>query len=645
VCIYLLFFFLSRCSSSPLGSPFSKTLLDALKEGNDETSEKIGAIRKKTRDRKREMAEERRAKALVGMSAFGTLAGSAVSDSRPAAAVDSADNRTTSMLASMFGLSAFASVRVCLQFILLNTNLFLNCHSYQTTVTRRTRSAKDPEPDKKAQPSWMAEMEAMEEESGVTCAVCQEGRTLQPSELLGLYAFMKKVTIPASQGGSKGDIDGTCMLMSLPVSCPRSLTGSQNESFFQLGKAAANALHGTSQALTAMAASSSISGGSNSNRNYYITTVSAGNAIHCSCHTRAKAADRSHPKAPKSEWEGASLRNSRVMCNVILPLVSSKSSSVPLIAVENALGEVNTIATTLLGVRPKSQVWNTLHDVRLLLLRMAYGEALNADCGGGSSSSNFLLVLYQLYTADMFSTNAELDNSQVAKHARGLSPGFLAACAIVDAADFDRQDTRSKRLERGVADAAPMAALCSILFYNSGDDSSTSAHDLTDTEKKSPSPNRQWESHKNKFLAGLLRCAGHRNSLGVNDSGCITARGISTGSKKNVERARSFMDWSITDDGPSAIFASKEKAKGGSILEDYAVALRPMITLYAIFNALSKEFVVNDTDENTLSASERLASSLETCHKASCIVDLLDVAEITMDHDVICKYFEKGLLI
>ena len=138
MCIYLLFFFLSRCSSSPLGSPFSKTLLDALKEGNDETSEKIGAIRKKTRDRKREMAEERRAKALVGMSAFGTLAGSAVSDSRPAAAVDSADNRTTSMLASMFGLSAFASVRVCLQFILLNTNLFLNCHSYQTEVTMMT---------------------------------------------------------------------------------------------------------------------------------------------------------------------------------------------------------------------------------------------------------------------------------------------------------------------------------------------------------------------------------------------------------------------------------------------------------------------------------------------------------------------------
>lgn len=489
-------------------------------------------------------------------------------------------------------------------------------------------------------------MEAMEEESGVTCAVCQEGRTLQPSELLGLYAFMKKVTVPSSQGGDKGDIDGTVMLLSLPVSCPRSLVGSAFESFFKRGKTAANALSGTSQALSAMAASSSLSGSSSSSRTSYITSVSAGNAIHCSCHAKAKAADRNHPKAPKSEWEGASLRNSRVTCNVILPLVSSKTSTVPLIAVENALGEVNTITTSLLGARPKSMLWNVLHDVRLLMLRMSYGEALNADCGGGSSSSNFLLVLYQLYTADMLSNNAEIDDSQVAKHARGLSAGFLAASSIADAVDFTRHDTRSKRLERGLADAAPMAAICSILFYNSTDECSGTkliAHDITDSERKCPSPNRQWELHKEKFLSGLLRCAGHRNALGVTDSGCVTARGISTGNRKNVERARSFMDWSVEDSSTGT--ATKKKAKVRSILEDYANQLRPMITLYAILNALSKEFVVNDTDENTRNASERLASTLESCLKASSIIDLLNVAEITMEHDAICKYFEKGLVI
>jgi hypothetical protein len=149
--------------------------------------------------------------------------------------------------------------------------------------------------------------------------------------------------------------------------------------------------------------------------------------------------------------------------------------------------------------------------------------------------------------------------------------------------------------------------------------------------------------HKDKFLAGLLRCAGHRNSVGVTDSGCATSRGISTGSRKNVERARSFIDWSAEESLTSA--ASKKRTKGRSILEDYAVPLRPMITLYAMLNALSKEFVINDTDENILSASERLASTLESCLKATCIDDLLNVAEITMDHEAICKYFEKGLII
>ena len=76
--------------------------------------------------------------------------------------------------------------------------------------------------------------------------------------------------------------------------------------------------------------------------------------------------------------------------------------------VETALMEYNTICTNTLGARPKSILWNCLHDIRFLLLRMAHGEALNADCGGGSSSSNFLLLLYQLYSADMFAQNAEV---------------------------------------------------------------------------------------------------------------------------------------------------------------------------------------------------------------------------------------------
>jgi hypothetical protein len=98
---------------------------------------------------------------------------------------------------------------------------------------------------------------------------------------------------------------------------------------------------------------------------------------------------------------------------------------------------------------------------------MAHGEALGADCGGGSSSSNFLLLLYQLYSANLFAKNAEHDESlEVSRHARGLSAGFLVGVDILDDPDFNasRIDTRSKRLERGVAGELLMVRLNSMFY-------------------------------------------------------------------------------------------------------------------------------------------------------------------------------------
>ncbi len=77
-----------------------------------------------------------------------------------------------------------------------------------------------------------------------------------------------------------------------------------------------------------------------------------------------------------AEWEGDNLHNSRVASNVILSLVSSKTSKVPLITIKTSMVEYNTIVTNTLGTRPKSMLWNCLHDIRFLLLRLAYGEAL-----------------------------------------------------------------------------------------------------------------------------------------------------------------------------------------------------------------------------------------------------------------------------
>jgi hypothetical protein len=365
------------------------------------------------------------------------------------------------------------------------------------------------------------------------------------------------------------------------------------------------------------------------------------------------------------------LRNSRVACNVIFPLVSSKTSKVPLITIETAMVEYNTIVTNTLGTRPKSILWNCLHDIRFLLLRMVYGEALGADCGGGSSSSNFLLLMYQLYTADFLAKNAEHDESlEVSRHAKGLSAGFLVGVEIVDDPNFDRIDSRSRRLERGVASeflfdpftvhksailqeltndkcvdsvAAPMAALLSILFFNSEDTPASTTldaqHQSCTETKRTPSPTRQWEVYKSKFLSGLIRCAGHRHSLGVADSGCLTSRGISTG-RRNIEKARSFIDWSNDDDVSSG--TKPREIQRTTMIDDYSRALRPMITLYAIFDQLSKEFIVDNDDERTQESSERLAAKLELCHKADSIHELFRVADIRDEDDAICKLFEKG---
>ena len=79
-----------------------------------------------------------------------------------------------------------------------------------------------------------------------------------------------------------------------------------------------------------------------------------------------------------------------------------------------------------------------------------------------------------------------------------------------------------------------------------------------------------------------------------------------------------------------------------ALIENYSKALRPMITLYAILDQLSKDFTVNNDDESTKESSECLADKLEMCHKADSIQELLRVAEVSDGNDVICKYFEKG---
>ena len=94
---------------------------------------------------------------------------------------------------------------------------------------------------------------------------------------------------------------------------------------------------------------------------------------------------------------------------------------------------------------------------------MAYGESLSDDCGGGSLASNCQLLFYQFLMIDAFDKDAQVDQPEQSRHARGLAAGLLSGCAIVTAND---NDGGTSSLTSAIADAAQMAAITSIVFHN-----------------------------------------------------------------------------------------------------------------------------------------------------------------------------------
>lgn len=255
----------------------AETLLDELSSGNERVSKKVKACRKETRGRKKEIAQETRSKTLSSMNSFGPMAGDTNADQNQAS-VASGESRSQSAVGIVGSVARRAAS-------LLGGG-------------PATRSAKSPKKSDKSKPSWLEELEAMEEETGLTCAVCQEGRTLQPAELLGLYTFVKKVTIPFVKGGGRTHIDGSVLLVSLPRSLPPSLADTTvDHEWFRPARIAADSLKESTDIMAVLTSGSS----ANRRSTNLITTVSAGNAIHCSCHSKARSADRNHPRAPKSK--------------------------------------------------------------------------------------------------------------------------------------------------------------------------------------------------------------------------------------------------------------------------------------------------------------------------------------------------------
>jgi E3 ubiquitin-protein ligase UBR4 len=606
----------------------AETLLDEVIVENEFSRKVVESVRDATRSRKKQLAQEQRQRALSKIGSFGNEA-MASSSARPLS--------TSNSIASTTVASSDAST---------------NATANRSKSRKRKHAEKKPAANDK--PAWLSEAEQMQDEVGLTCAVCQEGHTLQPSELLGLYVFMKKVTLPIDHG-SPSATTGANLLHTLPAQLPDALLGSS---------AAVDAWFASSKSVAVHLSASSSSLFSVSHRNrpssaVCTMTVTAGTGIHYGCHRRARQADRAHPKAPKSEWEGATLRNNRVRCNAILPFVAGPNQSeVSLVAMESALSEYSSTVTNTLGsaASSKSALWTILHDLRLLLLRIAYNESLSSDCGGGSLASNCQLIYYECFLIQMLDRNAQMDEDQLecSLHAQGLSAGVLAATAILNAEfsgdgidgflmdEVVMEDSGTSRSEpsaalgRHLADAAVMGALTSIVFHNTHADGAEMVDGMPVDEV--PHPKRRWIIGKDYFWQALVLCAGRRHAMGITGSGCFSSSSSRSSSRSAEDRSKHR--------------GTKRQApsNSGVTVDEIFVPLRPIVVYYVILQQLSQDYspgllsAATAASEDLLEPCvERLVQSIGQCWKSTNLAELLSVANITMDHHSILHWFQKGM--
>jgi len=180
-------------------------------------------------------------------------------------------------------------------------------------------------------------MEELQEEAGHVCVVCGEGEAYRPGEVLGTYVFTKRVPLPPPPATFLDEAEPTSPLPAYPF-----------------GAASLHAALGLGLGAVLLG-----SAGGVSPSDCCHTTVTHFNTIHVRCHREASAAER-NLKAPKEEWEGATLRNSGTRTNGLLPFWGATVSEEAYAAV------VDTFWAQVHGDRP------TDHPTRLSNKRYYY---------------------------------------------------------------------------------------------------------------------------------------------------------------------------------------------------------------------------------------------------------------------------------
>lgn len=118
-----------------------------------------------------------------------------------------------------------------------------------------------------------------------------------------------------------------------------------------------------------------------------VSTVTHFNVIHYSCHFDAVKADR-RLKPPKSEWEGAAIRNSHTLCNNLFPIHGMSLS-------DQMYDKKVEDYWALIAPSGKLTHFELLvEDLRTLLSKFAYEESFSEYTKGGAKESNIKFILY-----------------------------------------------------------------------------------------------------------------------------------------------------------------------------------------------------------------------------------------------------------
>jgi len=299
-------------------------------------------------------------------------------------------------------------------------------------------------------PPIASTIENEDNEPCLTCVVCREDS--KPRDVLCAYIYTKLAVADV------GDADGAFLL---GIESGGTASGSISR----------QTSGGTSTAISRFARGGTTSSGSRSisrqRRRYgVVSSVSAWNLIHSSCHREATRAER-NLRSPRSEWDGATLRNSRVLCNSFIPLRPSAaigSDATAATTAYNSALDRHFASMSQLGVSARSSSSSSsseaptrftvvLHDARLLLLRLAHREQLHSESGGGSRASNIMLLCYLLQLATHLLVSNKPADSPDRDHLRRIVDAFASQASSALSRNDDHQENTDDNRQRTLAEA------------------------------------------------------------------------------------------------------------------------------------------------------------------------------------------------